>query len=203
MCLIYSFKTAREQGKPPPSSRARPKTSLGLDTAGLNYSSHANIVLQENKSSRDNRGRRMSVLSSSSLGSELAKEKAAGFRRELLAVEQRHCDSVEEKRQVFMTRIKKWVEENPAIVGEDKGPKYHFLDKNENLLIPTADMTATTNEGMYREEEVDAWKDLTKCRYLRITDDKVDLSGVKTLVKDQLHLFTGLRSNYDRPLVQT
>ena len=198
-------KTARELGKPPPSSRSRsrPKTSLGLDNPGLNYSSHANIVLQENKTSRDNRGRRMSVLSSSSLGSELAKEKAAGFRRELLAVEQRHCDSVEEKRQVFLTRIKKWVEENPAIVGEDSGPKYHFIDKNENILIPSADMGATESQGMFQEQEADAWKDLTKCRYLRLTDDKMDFSGVKTLVKDQMHLFTGLRTNYGPPPVKT
>lgn len=42
-----------------------------------------------------------------------------------------------------------------------------------------------------RTEEV--WKDVNKCRYLRVPEELIDLTGIQTLASDQLKLFEMLR----------
>ena len=49
------------------------------------------------------------------------------------------------------------------------------------------------SEEKYEEKLQALWKDMNKCRYLRLADDKIDLSGVNTLVKDQMKLFRSIK----------
>ena len=52
-----------------------------------------------------------------------------------------------------------------------------------------------TTEEEYRQKGNDLWKDMNKTRYLRLPDDRLDLSGVVTLAKDQMKLYELLRSS--------
>lgn len=192
------FLSARKQSSN--TSPGRPRTTLGVESKSLNYSSHKAISLkQSSNSGKENghqRGRRISVMSSSSLGSEMAKEKATEKRRELLSNEQTISDNIEEKRQVFLSRISKWVEENPSIISHEK-PKYAFIDSSDmEHLRNNAKTKVIENEGLYDKLDEDAWKDLKKCRYLRLQDDKLDLSGINTLARDQMHMFGNFRIDY-------
>ncbi|RUS86473.1 hypothetical protein EGW08_005788 [Elysia chlorotica] len=57
-------------------------------------------------------------------------------------------------------------------------------------------------EVQYKERLMGLWKDMNKCRYLRVPDDKIDLSGINTLAKDQMKLFETLRTAEAQPLRQ-
>ncbi|GFN80606.1 protein enl-like isoform x3 [Plakobranchus ocellatus] len=57
-------------------------------------------------------------------------------------------------------------------------------------------------EAQYKERLLGLWKDMNKCRYLRVPDDKIDLSGINTLAKDQMKLFETLRSAERPPFKQ-
>ncbi|GFR71210.1 protein ENL-like isoform X3 [Elysia marginata] len=54
----------------------------------------------------------------------------------------------------------------------------------------------------YKERLMGLWKDMDKCRYLRVPDERIDLSGVNTLAKDQMKLFETLRNAEPQPLRQ-
>ncbi|XP_029646565.1 uncharacterized protein LOC115220559 [Octopus sinensis] len=45
-------------------------------------------------------------------------------------------------------------------------------------------------EWGHQEKPIEVWKDLNKCRYLRVSDDAIDLSGVVTLAKDHMKQFS-------------
>lgn len=69
----------------------------------------------------------------------------------------------------------------------NKGMKYRLLP---NRL--TLERTFKSEEE-YKAKIWELWKDLNKCRYLRIPDEMLDLSGVNTLAKDQMKLFQMFR----------
>ena len=62
-----------------------------------------------------------------------------------------------------------------------------------NLALRNRFQSLTAEE--IQEQEDKAWKELYKCRYLRIADEDVDLSGVNTLVKDQLAMINIFKVN--------
>jgi hypothetical protein len=176
----------------------RPKTTIGIESSGsINYSSHKTLLLKEGNVEEKNgrSGRKISVMSSSSLGSEMAKEKAQEVRQSILTVQHKREEHITEKRQEFLARISQWVKDNPCIVVPEK-PKYAFMDTSEldAMKKQAEEAQVIKNEGLYSEE--DNWNDLKKCRYLRIADDKIDLSGINTLAKDQIHLFGAFRIDY-------
>ena len=55
-------------------------------------------------------------------------------------------------------------------------------------------------EVQYKERLMGLWKDMNKCRYLRVPDEKIDLSGINTLGKDQMKLFETMRTAEAQPL---
>ena len=57
-------------------------------------------------------------------------------------------------------------------------------------------------EAQYKERLMGLWKDMNRCRYLRVPDEKIDLSGINTLAKDQMKMFDVLRSAEPQPLKQ-
>ena len=160
---------------PPTTPRSRrPKTSLGV-VNGLNYSSH------KVRMNPEDRCRRESVLSTSSLGSEIAREKAAEFRKELLSDEQEVTRSLDAKRRGFLTRIDTWVEEMQR--------QQMSTSPRAPLLLDGDDTSAEGGNDAGMSE----WAKLRRCRWLRLGEGEADLSGVTTLVRDQLKQLQGLR----------
>ena len=66
------------------------------------------------------------------------------------------------------------------------GPKRNQLRRRELELALHGNVTEND-----RTEEV--WKDVNKCRYLRVPEELIDLTGIQTLASDQLKLFEMLR----------
>jgi hypothetical protein len=54
-------------------------------------------------------------------------------------------------------------------------------------------MRSFPNDEAYQKKLGELWKDMYKCRYLRIPDERIDLSGIVTLAKDQMRLYSFLR----------
>ena len=50
-------------------------------------------------------------------------------------------------------------------------------------------LESTLNFGQNSERKEEVWKDVNKCRYLRVPEEMIDLSGIVTLAKDQMKLF--------------
>jgi hypothetical protein len=57
-------------------------------------------------------------------------------------------------------------------------------------------------EADYRERLMGLWRDMNKCRYLRVPDEMIDLSGINTLASDTMKLFQVLRQREMPPLSQ-
>ncbi|KAL8582314.1 hypothetical protein ACOMHN_037071 [Nucella lapillus] len=55
-------------------------------------------------------------------------------------------------------------------------------------------------EQDYRERLMGLWRDMSKCRYLRVPDDMIDLSGINTLASDTMRLFQVLKHREVQPL---
>ena len=122
--------------------------------------------------------------------------------------EQERFNELEERKKDFMTKLDDYFKENPVPdwsspppvvqlppVEDDadeegsvtesvkRGMKYRLLPQRITL-----DRTFKSEEE-YKAKIFELWKDLNKCRYLRIPDEMLDLSGVNTLAKDQMKLF--------------
>uniref|UniRef100_A0A8W8HMT3 Uncharacterized protein n=1 Tax=Magallana gigas TaxID=29159 RepID=A0A8W8HMT3_MAGGI len=113
----------------------------------------------------------------------------------------------------FMKKLDDYFKENPVPDWTNPPPIVKLPPPTEEEADDAASTTGSVNKGMkYRllpnrltlektfksEEEYKAkiwelWKDLNKCRYLRIPDEMLDLSGVNTLAKDQMKLFQMFR----------
>jgi hypothetical protein len=68
--------------------------------------------------------------------------------------------------------------------------------KKRKRLLPNRsplEMRSFPNDEAYQKKLGELWKDMYKCRYLRIPDERIDLSGIVTLAKDQMRLYSFLR----------
>ena len=182
----------------------RPKTAPGHST--FSYSSHELATRRpvthlqnssQNLQSSQNGGsptrpvleRRCSVASITSIGSDIARNKAAERRQDLLEEEHVTQAELDNKCHDFLHSIATWMKENPAITIKPKPvePEASGEPKKNPLLLRSRHHVLTAEEIQQQTEK--AWKDLAKCRYLRIDESEMDLSGVNTLVRDQLALF--------------
>lgn len=146
----------------------------------------------------------------SNLGEDLFEER----RQELLEEEKITYQDIESKTKDFLSRLREYLKENPiARLDEEAIPIIHIsnaLDGPPNIeervqsanskkrkkLLPQRtplEMRAFPNDEAYQKKLGELWKDMYKCRYLRIPDDRIDLSGIVTLAKDQMRLYTHLR----------
>lgn len=180
----------------------RPKTAPGL--SGFCYSSHEVATrrpLTHNAPTANGQTtvtpgcirpvleRRGSLASVTSITSELARNKAAERRQDLLEEEHFTQAELESKRQDFLNRITTWMKENPAVTIKPKPIEPEpSTDTKKNQFIYRSRHRVLTAEEIQQQTDK-AWRDLAKCRYLRIHESEMDLSGVNTLVRDQLALF--------------
>ncbi len=81
---------------------------------------------------------------------------------------------VERRTGEMLKKIDLWVAENH--------------EEEEEDLVPSVQPRLTRNRSRNESKRLDYWRDIKKCRYLRIPDDRIDFSGLNTLVKDQLAL---------------
>lgn len=144
----------------------------------------------------------------SNLGDDLMEER----RQEMIMEEHERFGELEERKKDFMKRLDDYFKENP-VPDWSNPPPIVRLPPSEEETEDSVSTSGSVKKGMkYRllpnritlektfksEEEYKAkiwelWKDLNKCRYLRIPDEMLDLSGVNTLAKDQMKLFQMFR----------
>lgn len=174
------------------------------------YSSHTAVEKEFPQTSRTQE--RTSGLTDdidSNLGEDLMEER----RQEMIMEEQERFNELEERKKDFMKKLDDYFKENPVPDWTNPPPIVKLPPPTEEEADDAASTTGSVNKGMkYRllpnrltlektfksEEEYKAkiwelWKDLNKCRYLRIPDEMLDLSGVNTLAKDQMKLFQMFR----------
>lgn len=146
----------------------------------------------------------------SNLGEDLFEER----RQELLEEEKHFYQDIENKTKGFLTRLQEYLKANPiAKLDEEEIPITNISDaldvpqnveeriqsagqqKRKRLLSHRTplEMRSFPNDEAYQKKLGELWKDMYKCRYLRIPDDRIDLSGIVTLAKDQMRLYSFLR----------
>lgn len=131
-------------------------------------------------------------------------------RRRLIHEEQEKTEELMEEKDVFMDRLDVYIKTT-----ETQNRKMSVI--TPSLDIPDSVLRQTRKEagdrakarrlkkmqqGMHRssisEEErrrrvQEMWKDVNRCRYLRVPSDKIDLSGIVTLASEQMKLFNAMR----------
>ena len=136
--------------------------------------------------------RRLSMVSTSSIGSNYAKNMIEERRQELLENEQARTAQLRIRQEDFLAKVQRWVEENPSRTAEGDIPSTRAHQERRKTVPNTRVLFRTKTAETPLNVEA-SWKDLNKCRYLRISEEMVDLSGVVTLAKDQMKLFQSLK----------
>ena len=165
------------------SGKRRPKTAT-VDS----YSSHdmQNFSL-DGSSPSTKRG----ALLPTSIADAKARERADDLRQELLLKEQLIGEHLESRRREFLLKTTAWVEDNPAFVPFDPIEAARERKLVNGLLHSGTNSEIDETDG-YVGTINDVWKDLKKCRYLRIQDNQVDMSGIKTMASEQINLYQTL-----------
>jgi len=171
--------------------------------------------------SRD-RQRRGSHISLDSIDSNLGENTSEERRYELLQEEWMRSAMLTERTKTFLRDVDHFLAQHPPLQTSTSS-----FDTSSPPLSPqrptTADPTVTSTkfrfqrrveipgdiedtptffpEEEYKQRLLFLWKDMNKCRYLRVAEEKIDLSGVNTLVKDQMKLFQALKNQEPEPLV--
>ncbi|XP_045216383.2 uncharacterized protein LOC123566405 [Mercenaria mercenaria] len=125
-------------------------------------------------------------------------------RQELLQDEHMFYVNLEKRKNNFIGKVDEYLLENPPVKFDTPIMPIilpHDAKDDEEIMAYSrrrmrkydTDRTFTTEEE-YKQREGDLWKDMNKTRYLRVPDEKIDLSGVVTLAKDQMQLYNLLKS---------
>ncbi|ELU11136.1 hypothetical protein CAPTEDRAFT_210041 [Capitella teleta] len=166
-----------------------------------------NARFSSHNSQEFDRTRRSSIVSIESGSFDSSKDRKEELRKEMLELEQMNNIRLQTRSKGFIDSTVRWIKANPtSVVSRDL--------ELVNQMLGQASMTPTGQRVMYRSpsiakyrptadestedpkhQMISVWKDLKKCRYLRLDDDKLDLSGVNTLVRNQMKQFGSLNSN--------
>ncbi|XP_063431122.1 uncharacterized protein LOC134713764 [Mytilus trossulus] len=151
---------------------------------------------------------RTKFLSRDSVESNLGHDLHQELRKELIQEEEKEAIKIEDKICSFMDRLnEKLKSEKPT--KEPWSAQTSMLSVNDSLKrqpdVPEIKRVNMRRQNKFSEEEErkmkqnmyrrssTAWKDVNKCRYLRIEESKIDLSGIKTLAADQFSLLNNLK----------
>ncbi|XP_046549885.1 uncharacterized protein LOC124259739 [Haliotis rubra] len=145
----------------------------------------------------------------SNLGDDLYEER----RQELLEEELARTEELELRKEEFLQKIDDYLRRTSSLGEMDEVA----ITKAESLksLIVSERVSSAKNgkrltkrrqmkvdfdqtptflpEADYRRRLFNLWTDMNKCRYLRVPEELIDLSGIQTLAKDQMLLFEVLR----------
>ncbi len=213
----HGFKVEGERNSP-----RRPKTAVSQTRSigeGSTYSSHQATMapmetersdFPDSPTSRFASARRKSSFSLGSFDKDMAREKVEEARQDLMEEEQVKIEELAERQKSFLQKVNKWVEENPALLttGNNNAVNEAKNSKGKPKINTSAGLDGSGRRFSLRNEpspflnKKDQWKDLNKCRYLRLADDKMDLSGVNTLAKDQIRMGIGFDSFKNNRIVE-
>lgn len=146
----------------------------------------------------------------SNLGEDLYEER----RQEMLLEEELRYKSLQERKDDFMVRLNEYIAANPSPdwsnamahfdfpdstverdeeVDDEEEDSHSLRPKPRRRLLPGRSRlnmaTSFSNEEVYKQKMLELWQDLNKCRYLRLPDERIDISGVDTLAKRQVKLY--------------
>ncbi|XP_060084129.1 uncharacterized protein LOC132563383 [Ylistrum balloti] len=210
-----SIKRARPQtanrpsGQPPrsPTTTAMPSHSL--------YSSHTAV---EKDARVQTAPAPIACFSDDSIDSNLGEDLYEERRQEMLLEEELRYKSLQERKDDFMVRLNEYIAANPSPDWSNAMAHFEFPDstvereeevddeeddipsirpKPKKRLLPGRSRlnmaTSFSNEEVYKQKMLELWQDLNKCRYLRMPDERIDISGVDTLAKRQVKLYQMLK----------
>ncbi|KAK3585291.1 hypothetical protein CHS0354_040237 [Potamilus streckersoni] len=179
------------------------------------YSSHKlekDLLAPPLRSARDTKSLDDSI--ESNFGDDLFEEK----RQLLLQEESARASALTQKTKSFLEKIDGFISENPPVdieaalefmriravqEKEEVEEEQPVITTTRRLQRRSLDFERTfINEESYKKRGADAWKDLNKCRYLRIPDERIDHSGVVTLAKDQMKFLQLLRTTEPAHIIQ-
>ena len=174
------------------------------------YSSHSAVEKKAKSGGATPREVKASFITDDSIDSNLGDDLYEERRQEMILEEELKYASLTDKKTEFMVKLNEYLSRNPQPVWHDnkqfvlpdsteqkededelgeevtiKKPKKRLLPGRSRLSLTNS----MTNEENYKMKMLDMWKDLKKCRYLRLPDEVIDISGVDTLAKSQVKLF--------------
>lgn len=159
---------------------------------------------------------RTSGFSDDSIDSNLGEDLYEERRQEMLIEEGLRYKSLRERKDDFLSRLNEYLAANPSRDWSSAVAHFEFPDSTEDReeviddddisdthsgvkpkpkrrLLPGRSRlnmaTSFSNEEVYKQKMLELWKDLNKCRYLRLPDERIDLSGVDTSAKRQVKLY--------------
>lgn len=145
----------------------------------------------------------------SNLGDDLYEER----RQELLEEELARTEELELRKEEFLQNINDYLRRtNPPEQEEDvtlakaeslkslivservaSAKNGKRLTKRRQMKVDFDQTPTFLPEADYRRRLFNLWADMNRCRYLRVPEELIDLSGIQTLAKDQMLLFEVLR----------
>ena len=149
---------------------------------------------------------------------DLGEDLFAERRAELLEEEQYRAAAIAKRKDRFLKDIDLYLREHPPLRVEPVTSKASAQD--EAAAAATA---ASGGEGVhgelfrrrrvefessptylpesdYRDRLMGLWRDMNKCRYLRVPDEMIDLSGINTLATDTMKLLQAIKHRDMQPL---
>ncbi|KAL3865955.1 hypothetical protein ACJMK2_043299 [Sinanodonta woodiana] len=196
------------------------KTTENVTNSTSHYAPYSSHKLEKDslapplRSARDTKSSAMDDSIESNFGDDLFEEK----RQLLLQEESARASALTQKTKSFLEKIDGFISENPPVdieaalefmriravqEKEEVEEEQPVLTTTRRLQRRSLDFERTfINEESYKKRGADAWKDLNKCRYLRIPDERIDHSGVVTLAKDQMKFLQLLRTTEPAHIIQ-
>ena len=124
-------------------------------------------------------------------------------RQELLQDEHTFYMNLEKRKNHFIGKVDEYLIQNPPVrfdapmmpivIPHAEADDEVMAYSRRRVRKYDTERTFTTEEE-YKQREGNLWKDMNKTRYLRVPDEKIDLSGVVTLAKDQMQLYNLVKS---------
>ena len=143
---------------------------------------------------------------------DLGEDLFAERRAELLEEEQYRAAAITKRKDRFLKDIDQYLREHPPLTATLPKPPATKKDNQrggESGGGPGVDGLSSAMyrrrrvefdsnptylpEADYREKLMGLWRDMNKCRYLRVPDEMIDLSGINTLASDTMRLFQVLK----------
>ncbi|XP_076443551.1 uncharacterized protein LOC143282019 [Babylonia areolata] len=150
---------------------------------------------------------------------DLGEDLFAERRAELLEEEQYRAAVISRRKDRFLRDIDQYLKDNPPLTpmtrpvldkakgqgGGGGGGGGEGVDALSGALFRRRRVEFNARptylpEQDYKERLMGLWRDMSKCRYLRVPDERIDLSGINTLATDTMRLFQVLKHREVEPL---
>nr|KAG5695515.1 hypothetical protein BaRGS_008018 [Batillaria attramentaria] len=165
-------------------------------------------------------------LNDDTMDSALGEDLYAERRAELLEEEQYRSASITRRKDAFLKEVDRYLREHPPLSvtmaarslalsqknspeeqaeegddeNADKGLGAALFRRRRPLRVEFDATPTYMPEDNYRERLMGLWRDMNKCRYLRVPEEMIDLSGINTLAADTMKLFQVIKQQDMEPL---